>query len=73
MRDPGQAGECIADMQEAVNSLMLACAALASLAFGVLVAYGLCRAAFARLLRHAGYVAAQQAKTQMAPVQPDSL
>ena len=46
-------------MQNAVNSLMLICAALASLAFGVLIAYGVCRATFARLFRHAGAVAAQ--------------
>ncbi len=61
-------------MQDAVNSLMLICAALASLAIGVLLAYGVCRAAFARLFRHAGEVAAQQAKA-MAPAvsQPDSL
>jgi hypothetical protein len=54
-------------MQDAVNTLMLACAALASLAFGVLVAYGICRAAFAKLFRHAGAIAAQSAKTQIAP------
>jgi hypothetical protein len=62
-------------MQEAVNMLMLICAALASLAFGVLLAYGACRAAFAKLLRHAGAVAAQRAQAQMAPAvsQPDTL
>jgi hypothetical protein len=61
-------------MQEAVNTLMLICAALASLAFGVLVAYGACRVAFAKLFRHAG-AAAQQATGKIAPVvsQPDSL
>jgi hypothetical protein len=62
-------------MQEAMSTLMLICAALASLAFGVLLAYGACRAAFARLLRHAGQMAAQRAKTQIASTvsQPDSL
>ncbi|HVT99365.1 MAG TPA: hypothetical protein VHE33_17815 [Acidobacteriaceae bacterium] len=62
-------------MQDAVNTLMLACAALASLAFGVLLAHGICRAAFAKLFRHAGAVAAQRARTQIAaPVsQPDPL
>lgn len=61
-------------MQEAVNMLMLMCATLASLALGVLVAYGVCRAAFDRLLRHAGAVAAKQARA-IAPAvsQPDSL
>lgn len=61
-------------MQDAVNSLMLICAALASLALGVLLAYGVCRAAFAGLFRHAGEVAAQQAKAMTPSVsQPDSL
>ena len=71
---PGGSGQK-KDMQEAVNTLMLICAALASLAFGVLVAYGVCRMAFARLRQHAGSVAAQRAKAQMVPPvsQPDSL
>jgi hypothetical protein len=60
-------------MQEAMNTLMLICAALASLAFGVLTAYGVCRAAFAKLFRHAGQIAAQRAQAQMAPPQPDPL
>ena len=62
-------------MQDAVNTLMLVCAALASLALGVLVAYGMCRAAFAKLFRHAGEVAAQRATAKIAPPvsQPDSL
>ena len=62
-------------MQEAVNTLMLACAALASLAVGVLVAYGVCRAVFARLFRHAGAVATKQATAQIVPPvsQPNSL
>ncbi|MFY9744680.1 MAG: hypothetical protein WA891_17620 [Acidobacteriaceae bacterium] len=55
--------------------LMLICAALASLAFGVLVAYGVCRMAFAKLRQHAGQVAAERATAQMVPPvsQPDSL
>jgi hypothetical protein len=60
-------------MQEAMNTLMLVCAALASLAFGVLAAYGICRAAFGKLFRHAGQIAAQRAQAQMPPAQPDSL
>jgi hypothetical protein len=61
-------------MQDAMNTLMLVCAALASLAFGVLLAYGACRVAFAKLLRHAGQMAARRAKT-IAPAvsQADSL
>jgi len=55
-------------MQQAVDTLMLLCAAFASLAFGVLVAYGLCRMVFARLERHAGQVAARRAQAQIAPV-----
>lgn len=53
-------------MQDAMNSLMLICAALASLAFGVLLAHGICRAAFATFRMHAGQVAAQRAKAQIA-------
>jgi len=62
-------------MQNAMNTLMLICAALASLAFGVLLAYGVCRAAFAKLCQHAGHVAAQRATAQLVPPvsQPDSL
>ena len=62
-------------MQDAVNMLMLVCAALASLALGVLLAYGACRAVFSRLFRHAGILAAQLAKAQIgsAVSQPDSL
>ena len=54
-------------MQNAVNTLMLVCAIAASLAFGVLLAYGVCRAAFVAFRQHAGSVAAQRAKTQVAP------
>jgi hypothetical protein len=62
-------------MQDAMNTLMLICAALASLAFGVLLAYGVCRAAFAQLRQHAGQVAQQRATAQIAPPvsQPESL
>lgn len=49
-----------------MNLLMLVCATLASLALGLLVAYGMCRAAFAMLRQHAG---SMKAKTQVvAPV-----
>jgi hypothetical protein len=54
-------------MQDAMNTLMLVCATFASLAFGVLMAYGVCRAAFAALRIHAGSVA-ERAQTQIAPV-----
>ncbi|WP_158748878.1 hypothetical protein [Acidobacterium sp. S8] len=40
-------------MQDALNLLMLVCAAVAALAFGVLSAYGICRVAFAALKMHA--------------------
>jgi len=62
-------------MQNAMNTLMLVCASLASLAFGVLLAYGVCRAAFAKLRQHAGHVAAQHATAKLVPPvsQPDSL
>jgi hypothetical protein len=55
-------------MQNAVNMLMLVSATAASLAFGVLAAYWVCRAAFAALHRHAGMIRAEQAKTQVVPV-----
>ena len=44
-------------MQDAINFLMLVCASLAALAFGVLVAYWVCRAAFAAIRLHARSVA----------------
>ncbi len=44
-------------MQDMLNLLMLVCAIAASLAFGVLAAHALCRAAFALLRMHAGSVA----------------
>lgn len=44
-------------MQDALNTLMLVCASLASMAFGVLVAYWICRAGFAVLRIHARSVA----------------
>ncbi len=44
-------------MLDAMNLLMLVCAALAALAFGVLSAYVLCRAGFGLLKVHAQSVA----------------
>lgn len=55
-------------MQSAVNMLMLVSATAAALAFGVLAAYWICRAAFAGLHRHAGMIRAERAKAQIAPV-----
>ena len=54
-------------MQDAVNFLMLACASLAALAFGVLLAYGVCRAGFAAIRAHSRSVAAQAAQHKPAP------
>ena len=48
-------------MQDAINLLMLTCASLAALAFGVLMAYGICRAAFAVIRMHARSIAANAA------------
>jgi hypothetical protein len=45
-------------MQDVINTLMLVCASLAALAFGVLAAYGICRSAFAIFRIHARSVAA---------------
>jgi hypothetical protein len=56
-------------MQDAMNTLMLICATLASLAFGVLAAYGVCRSAFAALRIHALSVAHERTRAQqIAPV-----
>lgn len=46
-------------MQDALNLVMLICAGVAALAFGVLAAYGICRAAFAALKLHARSYAGQ--------------
>jgi len=54
-------------MQDAINFLMLICASLAALAFGVMLAYWVCRAAFAAIRMHARSVAAQAAQPEPAP------
>lgn len=54
-------------MQDAINFLMLVCASLAALAFGVLLAYWVCRAAFALIRAHARSVAAHAAQPESAP------
>jgi hypothetical protein len=57
-------------MQDVLNLVMLICAAVAALAFGVLAAYGVCWAAFAALKMHArSYTAeAPQAEPEIARV-----
>lgn len=57
-------------MQDAINLLMLVCAACAALALGVLLAYAVCRSAFAALRIHARSVVAESssAKPQVARV-----
>lgn len=54
-------------MQDAINFLMLACASVAALAFGVLSAYMVCRAGFAAIRAHSRSVAAQAAQPEPAP------
>ena len=57
-------------MQNAINLLMLTCASLAAMALGVLLAYGICRAAFAVMRMHVRSVAASHAsqpESQSAP------
>ena len=54
-------------MQDAINFVMLTCASLAALAFGILSAYGVCRAGFAAIRAHSRSVAAQAAQTEPAP------
>jgi hypothetical protein len=54
-------------MQNVMNLLMLVCASFAAMAFGVMAAYGLCRAVFSMLRIHARSIAAEpQAKAQIA-------
>ena len=48
-----------------MNTLMLVCASLASLAFGVLAAYGILRIAFAAFRIHARSVAASAAAVKI--------
>jgi hypothetical protein len=56
-------------MQNAMNLIVLMCAASAALAFGVLAAYGICRAAFAILKIHArSYAKVPQAKPEIARI-----
>ncbi|MGA8110253.1 MAG: hypothetical protein WBD46_15640 [Acidobacteriaceae bacterium] len=57
-------------MQQAIDTLMLICATFASLAFGVLLAYGICRVAFTLFRQHAGQVAAQRAKARIVAPAP---
>jgi hypothetical protein len=55
-------------MQDLINTLLLVCAALASLALGIMLAYGVCHAAFAIFRIHARSVKAAlpQAKPEPA-------
>ena len=55
-------------MQDAMNLLMLVCASVAAMAFGVLAAYGICRAAFAALRIHARSVAGTAISVQRSAV-----
>ncbi len=48
-------------MQDTMTLLMLVCAIAASLAFGVLAAHSLCRAAFVLLKMHASSLASKNA------------
>lgn len=48
-------------MQELLGTFMLVCAAFGSLAFGVLVAYGMTRVAFAAFRLHSRSVAQESA------------
>jgi hypothetical protein len=54
-------------MQDAISTLLLVCASLASLALGVLLAYSLCRTGFALLRMHARAVALEAAGVETQP------
>jgi uncharacterized protein (DUF2062 family) len=63
-------GEDFEDSGAVVASIMLVCAVLASLAVGVLVAYGICIGMFRIFKMHAQQVAAERrSQTVVAPVQ----
>ena len=53
-------------MADAINLVMLVCAAIGSMAFGVLTAYGIFRIAFA-LMRPRSERVAVKVRTQLAP------
>ena len=57
-------------MQDFVNTVILICAVMAAMAFGVLLAYGVCKGAFSLFRIHARSVAASsvRAKTEIARV-----
>jgi hypothetical protein len=52
-------------MQDAINLLMLICASLAALAFGVLAAYGICSGAFFLFRLHARSISAETETAQV--------
>lgn len=56
-----KAGRQKTSMQDLINTLMLVCASLLAMAFGVLSAYWICRAGFAILRIHARSVTQAQA------------
>lgn len=53
-------------MQDQVSMVMLVCAALAALAFGVMLGYAACKGLFALLRVHARTLEPEQAKAQVA-------
>ncbi|MGB7191715.1 MAG: hypothetical protein WBD10_16380 [Acidobacteriaceae bacterium] len=55
-------------MQDLINLVMLICASVAAMAFGVLAAYGICRAAFAVLRIHARSIAGTSFRVQRSAV-----
>jgi uncharacterized protein (DUF2062 family) len=52
-------------MQDQVNMVMLVCAVVAALAFGVLVGYATCKGFFTMLRTHARSLEAERAKTSV--------
>ncbi|HVJ09868.1 MAG TPA: hypothetical protein VM554_15930 [Acidisarcina sp.] len=55
-------------MQDIVNTFLLICAAMGSLALGVLLAYATCKVGFHVLRMHARSYAAPRAKAEIARV-----
>lgn len=60
--------ECQSTMQDLLNTFLLICAAIASLSLGVLLAYAVCKAAFAMLRMHA-----QTLRPALAPVKVEAI
>jgi accessory gene regulator protein AgrB len=60
-------------MQDVLSTFLLICAAIASLCFGVLLAYGFCKMAFVLLRMHAQSIHAQSVAPRPARVEAEAV